>query len=389
MRDYTYTAVPTTMSPAAKTRNTNLDALRGMASIGVFLFHAGAGILHTDFFMYDGSTGVIIFFLLSGYIMADVHMQPFLQQATIAKKAKYQFWFMWNRVLRIMPCLWLVIALFYYPIFFVYGDTKPGPDSIAWFFILGIPFCNEQIGVLWTLHLEMYYFYPFLQPLLFLLLHVLPHRCVGFLVALNSAASIVVYIAMVTPDAKVYFCSEAYYSPLYRMHEFACGVMLHVLCTNTKKLAASLQPHADAIFWCVCGIAYIVHLYVNALILLPLWMLMVWIAAQCRLTSLEGRVWQFLGDISYPIYLLHPGLVMIIMQLIGMNAVNPALNTALFVGTAVMSMAAYAMHVFLEKRFYNRFKVAMPKQQQRADDVDAAAILPMPSPNTSDAELVI
>jgi peptidoglycan/LPS O-acetylase OafA/YrhL len=90
----------------AKTASTKhldgLDALRGYAAIGVLLFHA-SGLLHAPWLMPSGYLAVDIFFVMSGYVIANAYEAKLPSMGMVA--------FLRVRAIRLYPLFLLGLAI--------------------------------------------------------------------------------------------------------------------------------------------------------------------------------------------------------------------------------------------------------------------------------------
>jgi len=114
-------AAPTSVPPAPGLPRgpaylPELEALRGFAIVLVFLFHAGSLLDHTNGagrmvsplagFVYSGSTGVDLFFILSGFLLS----RPFLRAAATGAHVHLGRYFA-RRALRILPLYWVAVVV--------------------------------------------------------------------------------------------------------------------------------------------------------------------------------------------------------------------------------------------------------------------------------------
>ncbi|MDP9325079.1 MAG: acyltransferase family protein, partial [Candidatus Dormibacteraeota bacterium] len=94
------------------------DALRAVAALSVFLFHAAFVAGGMTFDNYHGLTravvqnldvGLYLFFVLSGYLIA----RPFIRAFLVGEKSPNLSPYLRNRFLRIVPIFWAIFALLY------------------------------------------------------------------------------------------------------------------------------------------------------------------------------------------------------------------------------------------------------------------------------------
>jgi peptidoglycan/LPS O-acetylase OafA/YrhL len=99
--------------------------------------------------LFPGPLGVQYFFVLSGFVMASAHHADFGRLAAMP-----QFW--WRRACRIYPAYWLALLI---PMFYLYRATTPG---IALHMVLLDPwYAQEYIPATWSLRLEMAFYIMF------------------------------------------------------------------------------------------------------------------------------------------------------------------------------------------------------------------------------------
>lgn len=142
-----------------------LDGLRAVAIGIVFLGHAGLGRI-----LIPGGFGVTIFFFLSGYLITSLLRAEYAMSGSVSLKGFYI-----RRTLRIIPPLWISIALF--GVASAAGVVPAELDPIAIFLQLffGINYAEpfgHAAGVpgmpLWSLAVEEHYYLIF--PALYILL---------------------------------------------------------------------------------------------------------------------------------------------------------------------------------------------------------------------------
>ena len=109
------TVKPEVSEPAERVYFPELDGLRFVAFLMVFLFHGGVpwGVLRpligrtlTDVFRDNGGYGVQLFFILSGYLITALLLREEARYGRIALRA---FWI--RRILRIWPLYYLIVLI--------------------------------------------------------------------------------------------------------------------------------------------------------------------------------------------------------------------------------------------------------------------------------------
>jgi peptidoglycan/LPS O-acetylase OafA/YrhL len=133
-----------------------LDGVRGLAVIGVLLFHCGM--------LPAGWTGVQLFFVLSGFLITGILLDG--RRATLATSMRR---FYWRRSLRILPvlCLFLGAAALAW---FAAGVPQSFPEDWPWLAAFAANFARLRPGDLgeafvhmWSLAVEeqFYLLWPF------------------------------------------------------------------------------------------------------------------------------------------------------------------------------------------------------------------------------------
>jgi peptidoglycan/LPS O-acetylase OafA/YrhL len=132
-----------------------LDGLRGLAVLGVVLYHCHPRLIGTQ--LYNGSlwgwSGVTLFFVLSGFLITSILLES-------REKPHYFKNFYARRILRIWPVYILVLAVCYLkPDWFV----NPGSNTPWWAYALLIQnlfhfTLPAAVGPTWSLAIEEQYY---------------------------------------------------------------------------------------------------------------------------------------------------------------------------------------------------------------------------------------
>jgi peptidoglycan/LPS O-acetylase OafA/YrhL len=216
-----------------------IDELRGFAALLVFYFHASIlgywAVGHTgwirartplDAFLYEGHTGVALFMVLSGFILA---------KGVLGRPIDYGR-FLSNRLLRIAPLVVLV------SVYAIYGTRDITLDrALAPFLLLNTPSLalTDKAGLsatLWTIACEFQFY--LVAPFLFTFVardglrrFLLP--AMVFLFGLK-----LLVMAPFTQDATALW-SIPYFSIVGRMNQFLFGIGLAALWPRLDALPAA------------------------------------------------------------------------------------------------------------------------------------------------------
>ncbi len=286
----------------------SIQALRGFAVLGVVAFHtltieqkySDGDILLPDFFRL-GQAGVDLFFVISGFVMVTVTRGRFGGNGETLR-------FLWGRFTRIYPTYW-----FYFILTAAVFLVKPGwvnaaqghrADLFASFFLLP----SHQLPVVmvaWSLIHELWFYLVFSVLLKFEERLLLPWLLVW------GTCIILVNLLMTTNDASaiVRLVSHPY------SLEFILGALAAIFLYS--GLGKSI-PLSWALSMLVCLLAagmplvYMSDVLLNADLLRAAFVGSLFGLLLISLTTVEKgsllsvpKAMQFMGDISYSVYLSH------------------------------------------------------------------------------------
>lgn len=272
--------------PARRVRE--LDALRGIAALGVVLFHFTtvydqflgheADIPHVDI----GQQGVQLFFMISGFVI-------FMSFDRISSGTE----FVVGRALRLYPTYWAGVVI---TSAVIIAFRLPGHDVSAGQFLAHLTMVHRWFGVsdidgvYWTLAVELGFYALMLGAYQLRVLNRI--ELVGgvvigalFLLLMIDAATGYQFQGVQTP--RIFAGS---------LHLFFAGILLYRLPTHHSPAAVGLLA------FCV-----VVEGFVNpqSVLIVVLGGAVIGLVAFDRLPLLRFRPLLFLGSISYPLYLLH------------------------------------------------------------------------------------
>jgi exopolysaccharide production protein ExoZ len=320
----------------------SIQCLRALAATAVVIHHACE---RADAGIGMGAAGVDVFFVISGFIMFTLAMDP-----TISMGA-----FVWNRLARIVPLYWtytvvLALAATVFP--FLLPHLRPSLHDVVRSLAF-IPYRDANGDIFpvavvgWTLNYEVFFY------ALFAVCVLLPAR-LRLSGLISVIASLVVVGLSIRSDNPIL---ATYTNPL--LLEFGAGVLLGRLFKSDFTCKASTGA-------ALIGLS-IVQLVVVQILLVPVdaWRIVLWgLPAICIVTGaliIERHRPRFglpllvrLGDASYSTYLLHPQLVTAIMR-----AVQDFLPLGLCV-SVVLSNAVGILSFRLFERPCNQFLRPLP-----------------------------
>lgn len=354
-----------------------LNGLRALAALAVLASHimrhyGGRGLDLAGF-------GVTVFFALSGFLITLLLIKEKEKTASVSIRKFYI-----RRILRIWPLYYLYIALALAAGYFIFAETYTTRQVLFYvFFLPNVPFIvGPGINLLlhyWSLGVEeqFYFFWPFVVK------KFLPHFLWFSLVFITAFIAVKVFLnryygGYSIPYTFIYVCRFDcmaigglgaylfYYHPAYTraLHHIvfqgmAWGVMLLVFLNRFHVF--SIIDHEI-----VAGVTVV--LIVNQ------------VANPKSLIKLENKVFDYLGKISFGIYVYHPLLIAITAYLFAANGfattgVNGGLFAAIIVATTLLT--AHISYRYFELQFLHlKEKFAVIKSTNSATAARATPLEP-------------
>ncbi|WP_144572564.1 acyltransferase family protein [Bacillus paramycoides] len=237
-----------------------LDSLRGLAILGVILYHINFN------WIPGGFLGVTVFFVLSGYLITDILAMEWKRNKRIDLK---KFWL--SRARRLLPgmIVMLVITFAWITIFHSSLLEKMCGDSLAalfyvsnwWYIYHKLSYFDNfnQLSPLnhfWSLAVEeqFYVVWPFIISLGFY--YIKKQSRMILLICLGAAASALAMAILYEPGADP---SRIYYGTDTRAFSLLIGAALALLWPS-NRLANKIIPKARLILDAVGGTALIIIL---------------------------------------------------------------------------------------------------------------------------------
>jgi peptidoglycan/LPS O-acetylase OafA/YrhL len=331
---------------AGRVRISSLDGLRGFAAANVAFSHFSnkTNALDSLFGQGGGQIGVMVFFCLSGYLMASLYMRS---PCTIRAAME----FAQRRFARIGPLFLLVVGA-----------------SALWTSALGsswplfdVAYGNHWFGlddrVLWTIPIEVQFYVLF--PLLWFLFSRSNTLLILAIVAFAAATETMPFAAMPTlPFFDLFFLAGICVALLPATRTKTADAVF-VGCLGLSVLAYPKILHATLGVGSIEGDDFPFALW-HAPGYLALATALVWSTANSRIAEwvLGNRAAVFLGTISYSVYLLHRPILLLLSE----NAVlreNPIFCFFLFTTiTITLAMLSFRFIEYPMREAINRINMS-------------------------------
>lgn len=335
----------------------SIQYLRGIAAMLVVLFHSTTLIgPEWKAFMVNGSVGVDVFFIMSGFIIYYITSN----KSELAPKT-----FAIKRFLRIYPTfliIWLLVSCIYYAdakfinviksLFLIHVDYNANAPAFKF----------NLIGPAWTLTYEIYFYVIFcfagyvsfkyrglLSSLILLLLPIL--------LQLYFNGSF-----MFSSNAKAEFNADFLLAPVVKvmsttmLWEFVGGIFLAFLFINYRKNIVKINKIVRA---CCCTILIVIFLYFTFYsgwmpqgMVGLFWPSMALVTAALMAEDMmpfEIKPLSFIGDISYSLYLVHWAIIKLTQTYFPQVWNNQYGVFSLFVFLSVSVLISFIMYKKIEK----------------------------------------
>ncbi len=350
-----------------------LDNLRAFAIIMVILFHYPRWFDHPAWFpevLKFGWTGVDLFFVLSGFLIASQLFAQIKKEGSFSMKDFYI-----KRFFRIIPIYYFVLAMYFlFPV--LSGDQLLPPLWKFLTFTHNIGFTNfdthRSFGVVWSLCVEEH-FYLLLPVTLLLLLKtgwlkkagllLLILFLAGFLIRLYSWYE--VYIPQSNGiENRALWIQTIYYPTYCRLDGLLVGVAIAGLYNYLPSLFSRLLKYANGIIGVgllILTIAY--FLFINSIgfgrsiFSFP----MVSIGFGCMvlgsimptsfLYKWKSKVLTKIAELSYSLYLIHMGVILLAQILLFDLGIAKDSNLTFILSIIFCVFIALILHYSIEKPF--------------------------------------
>lgn len=303
---------------AADQRLRHIDALRGIAALLVLWLHltqtyprlspqqplAGAWLGDIAQALDFGRVGVVMFFLISGYVIpGSIRLDRPAPLATFAIR----------RIFRIYPAYWLSIPLCAMATWWIWGTAFGTREFLVNLSLLQDLFgIASASGAYWTLLVELCFY---LLCIVLALMHSLRdgYRIVILAGGLALIHTMAMFVAWLGTPLKLGLAS-------YPLHIafMLCGTLFRLADDGVPMPRAARRMFALLVVYLLivfpAGAIWAIGAYNNYVVASALGLLGFVLCTRLRRPTARVAVW--LGSISYSIYLLHPFVFMALLWLL-------------------------------------------------------------------------
>lgn len=344
-------------------RSSKLDLLKGLAIIGVALYHAG--------YMQYGYLGVEIFLVIAGYLTAKGISRRILE------KRFTPLGFMWERIARLLPLVLVAgaVSMAFGAFLMLPDDFENLCDSViaSSFFANNIlqwitsrnywAAINEVKPLMhfWYLGLLVQFYVLFIAVVAFLA-KLCPKRAITVLRLIVSVLLVASLMLYVSPIGDV---GQHFYFLPWRLFEFLAGVMIALLSTRRPKVAEGAEKKmrgkliaSRSLYVEIC-LAAIVALCLSSWIDLPNQLRTVLMAmVACVVVVIPDDMFLFLsGRVFAPIiWCGKASLSIYVWHQVILAFTRYSFETSFSMGTLAVMMAiliclSFAGYFFIEQKF--------------------------------------
>lgn len=357
-----------------------LDHLRAFAITYVFLFHYGRFFPHpewTNSLTKFGWSGVDLFFVLSGYLIASQLFKSIAEKNTFSLKD-----FFTKRFFRIIPIYIFVVAIYFlFP--FVRERESPAP---LWKFLTFTQNIGLDLGKqgtfshAWSLCIEeqFYLLLPFLLlALLRLKLFKNGYWLIATLFVDGMVLRAILHANLASDDDWLTWYKQIYYPTWCRLDGLLVGVSIaallqfkpvfgeKILGYNKTLLITGIIIFVSSHYICSSQISF-----QSSVFGLPLtdvgygFIVLSALSPKSFLYKYESRITAKIAGLSYGIYLIHKMVVHITQEQLVKFEINDSGNLMFILCVAIVFITALLLNEIIEKPFLKlRRKILMGKSR--------------------------
>ena len=296
---------------------TGLNGLRAMAAISVMLSHVfqqtfgNWGVRGIKLPVFGG--GVILFFVISGFLITFLLLQEVKKNKTVDIKRFYI-----RRILRIWPLYYGYILIAILLLFFC-GLKSDILNINIWFYVFftaNIPLITGNgiwiIAHYWSIGVEeqFYLFWPWL-------IKISNKRF------LFTALTVLVVWILLKYGAWIIFTKESMIFKFFSVTSFQSmmfGAIGAILYYNKNRVFLLLTTNKiiQIIAWMFFVVAWFFEKHIPAVFrndiiaFFSLILVMEQVGTESKLINMENRFFDFIGKISYGIYVIHPLVIFVL-----------------------------------------------------------------------------
>lgn len=326
---------------------TVLDGLRGFAALLVVIAHAAHyGFLPPVFSAKLGATGVAVFYVLSGFLMA------YLYSGTSPTFTSLRTYFL-NRLSRVLPLFYVVLIGSTF-LFLMSGQSVYAFNSVSEFFSNFL--LIRGTGVLWSIPVEIHYYVAF--------------SLIWIASQKFSPGGIVITVSL-TQIALIWLLTDGeteYRWLLFYVHLFLAGHVVGVAFTRKGSLLVILSKPVLSV-----GVGVLTFVALILLLddvqnslgvsfrsgiedpLVSIFAVVVLLSALARsplLNFFRGNLMRFMGRISYSLYLVHMPVMLVVYGVLDLEGEKAyGMFVPVFAVCIVLSVAANRLIEVPAQRF--------------------------------------
>ena len=309
-----------------------LDVLRGIAALGVVLFHYTVRynmLYHHSqellvYFPY-GSYGIELFFMISGFVIF----------MTLERSQNLDF--VVGRFSRLYPAYWTAVLLTFTVVRLA---GLPGKQISFGSVLLNLTMFQQFLhvshvdGVYWTLELELSFYIIMFTLHKLRLLKSINSVAIGWLLLMVIAAVLEKHAFLaVSPNIKTFLL-------LNYANVFITGIMLYKIYEE----GASIKRYAIII---ACVLVYKIDHSWSDIVVFAAFVLVFRLISLGRFKFIRVKPLIFLGTISYTLYLVHQNIGYVVIRMLYKYEINP--NVSILVAIATSITLASVITFLVEK----------------------------------------
>ncbi len=336
-----------------------LNGLRAIAALSVVISHISQkGIadfgLPLGFDLLMAGYGVTLFFVISGFLITYLLLKEQNKTNTISIKKFYV-----RRILRIWPIYYLYIGICILVLFLLKKSDEIFVPQIWYyiFFTANIPFVVQQ-GIIilvhyWSIGVEeqFYLLWPWIVR-------------ISKNILLKTAFAIFILLFALKLFIWFEFGASSYLYRLIMITRFHCmmiGALGAISYFRHKHIVTRLFANriTQSVSWILFllmgfGIIRIPPVIGQELVsLLSLSMIMGQIYVEKRIINLENKYFDFIGKISYGVYVIHPLIIILLSRVYKLISIPEFIKYPLVYSTVILSTIFFAWlsYTYFEEPF--------------------------------------